>query len=274
MPPTCDRRCRSARAAVRTRAGCRRSCSRARRPSSSRRGAASRSTVARFAPNANVAVTAATTSVRLVSTLRTGVAVAPRPGCNARRVPTVADGPSPESRRPRRRRAIGATASRPRRFPGARAWTRRASTAGSAASIVPTKIDRDRDRGEREVQRETGMRLGAPRGADRREAARTAYPMIAARIAAANATTTRVVISTEESLPPGRAHRAELRVIVRARRERTPQRLARRAGCRRARPAPARIQRPLTSGSLAWFTLTRPSPVGAIGHRRCRGRRG
>ena len=43
-----------------------------------------------------MAVTVAMTKTRLASTLRTGVALAPRPGCSAKRVPMTAGEPSRE----------------------------------------------------------------------------------------------------------------------------------------------------------------------------------
>ena len=120
----------------------------------------------RFTPNANVAVTVATTSVRLASTLRTGVAVAPRPGCSARPVPTTAGVPRPDRATRSAIRDFRRRVRRPRpAVPGRAVVFTTRQSAGSAASIVPAKITAIAASAQREVEREAGdeVRRRAPR---------------------------------------------------------------------------------------------------------------
>jgi hypothetical protein len=79
------------------------------------------------------------TRVKLASTLRTGVALAPRPGCSAKRVPMTAGEPRRERATTSAVREMCCRGSVAPAAPGSdvvRATRRRA---GSAASVVPAK---------------------------------------------------------------------------------------------------------------------------------------
>ena len=79
------------------------------------------------------------TSVRLASTLRTGVALAPRPGCSAKRAPMTAGVPSREWATTPAVREMGCAGSVVPTAPGSDRVRATRRTAGSAASIVPAK---------------------------------------------------------------------------------------------------------------------------------------